>query len=144
MDDFAFQVNSNLGNSTSKSELLSRNIALRVDRWNPKHELKVDFAQYGATILVPGSAISDTIETRMSTIAYRTLKNVLRLPVDGPSNNQSAGSRLRRSGTSIVSFTIHDRVSGSLNKPIKLAFNHNNKRSDLIGQCVFWEIDQSQ
>ncbi|RMX58045.1 hypothetical protein pdam_00013401 [Pocillopora damicornis] len=92
-----------------------------------QRELKVDFAQYGATILVPGSAISDTIETRMSTIAYRTLKNVLRLPVDGPSNNQSAGSRLRRSGTSIVSFTIHDRVSGSLNKPIKLAFNHNNK-----------------
>nr|XP_058941693.1 adhesion G protein-coupled receptor L3-like [Pocillopora verrucosa] len=144
MDDFAFQVNSNLGNSTNKSELLSRNIALRVDRWNPKHELKVDFAQYGATILVPGSAISDTVETCMSTIAYRTLENVLRLPVDGPSNNQSAGGRLRRSGTSIVSFTIHDRVSGSLNKPIKLAFNHNNKRSDLIGQCVFWEIDQSQ
>ena len=89
--------------------------------------MKVDFAQYGATILVPGSAISDTIETRMSTIAYRTLKNVLRLPVDGPSNNQSAGGRLRRSGTSIVSVTIHDRVSGSLNKPIKLAFNHKNK-----------------
>ncbi|CAH3042153.1 unnamed protein product [Pocillopora meandrina] len=144
MDDFAFQVNSNLGNSTNKSELLSRNIALRVDRWNPKHELKVDFAQYGATILVPGSAISDTVETRMSTIAYRTLENVLKLPVDGPSNNQSAGGRLRRSGTSIVSVNIHDRVSGSLNKPIKLAFNHNNKRSDLIGQCVFWEIDQSQ
>ena len=39
MDDFAFQVNSNLGNSTNKSELLSRNIALRVDRWNPKHEV---------------------------------------------------------------------------------------------------------
>ena len=38
MDDFAFQVNSNLGYSTNKSELLSRNIALRVDRWNPKHE----------------------------------------------------------------------------------------------------------
>lgn len=144
MDDFAFQVNSNLGNSTNKLELLSKNIALRVDRWNPKHELKVDLAQYGATILVPGSAISDIMETRMSTIAYRTLKNVLRLPVDGPSNNQSAGGRLRRSGTSIVSVTIHDRVSGSLNKPIKLAFNHNNKRSDLIGQCVFWEIDQSQ
>ena len=39
MDDFAFQVNSNLGYSTNKSELLSRNIALRVDRWNPKHEV---------------------------------------------------------------------------------------------------------
>ena len=39
MDDFAFQVNSNLGYSTNKSELLSRNIVLRVDRWNPKHEV---------------------------------------------------------------------------------------------------------
>ena len=39
MDDFAFQVNSNLGYSTNKSELLSRNIALKVDRWNPKHEV---------------------------------------------------------------------------------------------------------
>ena len=39
MDDFAFQVNSNLGYSTNKSELLSRNIALRVDHWNPKHEV---------------------------------------------------------------------------------------------------------
>ena len=39
MDDFAFQVNSNLGNSTNKLELLSKNIALRVDRWNPKHEV---------------------------------------------------------------------------------------------------------
>ena len=39
MDDFAFQVNSKLGNSTNKLELLSKNIALRVDRWNPKHEV---------------------------------------------------------------------------------------------------------
>ena len=39
MDDFAFQVSSNLGNSTNKLELLSKNIALRVDRWNPKHEV---------------------------------------------------------------------------------------------------------
>ena len=39
MDDFAFQVNSNLGNSTNKLELLSKNIALRVDRWNPKREV---------------------------------------------------------------------------------------------------------
>ena len=39
MNDFAFQVNSNLGNSTNKLELLSKNIALRVDRWNPKHEV---------------------------------------------------------------------------------------------------------
>ncbi|XP_022795988.1 uncharacterized protein LOC111334503 [Stylophora pistillata] len=88
MDDFGSQVNSNLGNSTDKLELLSENIALRVDRLNPKRKLKVDFAQYGAKIFVPDLPLSDTMETRMSTIVYRTLQNILRLPTKESSNNQ--------------------------------------------------------
>ncbi|PFX22240.1 putative G-protein coupled receptor 133 [Stylophora pistillata] len=103
MDDFGSQVSSLLGydSSINSSNLIlsSENIAFRVDRLkNLKQKLDVDFSQYGATLVVRGSVLSDSLEIRRSTIVYRTLQNVLRLPVIGSRHLQNGDGKLRKSG----------------------------------------------
>ncbi|XP_027051800.1 adhesion G-protein coupled receptor D1-like [Pocillopora damicornis] len=141
MDEFASQISSQLGSSINSTSfvLSSRNIGIRVDRVDTIQMLAVDFSQYGASVLFPGSVFANSPTNIVAVVAYNSLHNFFRLERKASDNEQEKRPETSR----IISAKIIPRPTSPLRVPFKLVFDHNNKGGDLIGQCVFWEIGQS-
>ncbi|CAH3031299.1 unnamed protein product [Pocillopora meandrina] len=141
MDEFASQISSQLGSSINSTSfvLSSRNVGIRVDRVDTIQTLVVDFSQYGASVLFPGSVFANSSTNIVAVVAYNSLHNFFRLEREASDNEQEKRPETSR----IISAKIIPRPTSPLRVPFKLVFDHNNKGGDLIGQCVFWEIGQS-
>ena len=93
----------------------------------PLFQLNIDFSHYGATIFVPGEVVSaNSSATRASTIVYKTLNNILSLPMESKHEKENEKKRFK-SSSSIVSATIFPRPSSPMRKPVKFVFNNTNK-----------------
>ncbi|XP_058971624.2 adhesion G-protein coupled receptor D1-like [Pocillopora verrucosa] len=141
MDEFASQISSQLGSSINSTSfvLSSRNIGIRVDRVDTIQMLAVDFSQYGASVLFPGSVFANSSTNIVAVVAYNSLHNFFRLEREASDNEQEKRPETSR----IISAKIIPHPTSPLRVPFKLVFDHNNKGGHLIGQCVFWEIGQS-
>ena len=88
-------------------------------------QLQIDFSQYDAAITLPEEAFCS--ETQASTIAYKTLNNILSLRKESVKDGDENGSKRFKSDLSVISATVFPRPRSPMMKPIKLVFNHTRK-----------------
>ncbi|XP_074616317.1 adhesion G protein-coupled receptor L3-like isoform X2 [Acropora palmata] len=141
MDDFASQLKDVLESSKNISSLviLTKNVGLRTDRLETRQKLYVDFSEYGTAISIPSQAFSSDSTSHSSIIVYKTLNNILELRKSSVSKDGTGAKRIK-SGSSIISAKIFPRPADLTTERIRFVFQHSNKTSSNIGQCVFWEI----
>ncbi|XP_078361558.1 adhesion G protein-coupled receptor B2-like [Oculina patagonica] len=151
MDDYGLGAAATFTGSTDLRVVQTKNLAMRIDRANSNSPLRgkgLTVAYNQSSIQLPPEAFSSSQDSRVVTLVYLTLNDVLPLGKESDDDDDDAALS---ANTTIVSSTIDPRPPAVLKKPVKIVLQ-NRKVNDPAGvtsrvtpqaKCVFWRPGES-
>jgi len=146
MDDYGFGISATFNKTTESMVAETKNLAMsifRVDEDSPLREEGIKVAYKQSSIYLPPQAFSSSSNSRIVTLVYLTLNDVLPLALE----NTNGDDQPLSANTTIVSAAVDPRPPDMLNKPVKIVLQ-NRKTSassgaNPQGKCVFWRPEES-